>query len=58
MIKNSESVIFLCDHNKLGRMGVTSIGTLNGIDCFITDVQLSEDWNDALNKCEVKIITV
>ena len=58
MIKNSESVIFLCDHNKLGRMGVPSIGTLNGIDCFITDVQLSEDWNDALNKCEVKIITV
>lgn len=58
MIKNSESVIFLCDHNKLSRLGVHSIANLECIDCFITDVQLSEDWNEVLNKYDVNIITV
>lgn len=58
MIKNSESVIFLCDHNKLGRIGVPSIAGLDAVDCFITDVKLSEEWNDELEKYDVNLITV
>lgn len=58
MIHNSESVIFLCDHNKLGRLGVPSIGGLDKLDCFITDVQLSEEWSNALNEVDVRVINV
>lgn len=58
MINNSESVIFLCDHNKLGRLGVPTIAGLDAVDCFITDVQLSEEWSEELDRCDVNIITV
>lgn len=58
MINNSESVIFLCDHNKLGRLGVPTIAGLDSVDCFITDVQLSEEWSEELDRCDVNIITV
>lgn len=58
MIKNSESVIFLCDHNKLGRLGVPTIAGLDSVDCFITDVKLSEEWNEELERYDVSLITV
>ena len=58
MIKNSESVIFLCDHNKLGRLGVPHIAGLDAVDCFITDVKLSEEWNVELERYDVSLITV
>ncbi len=58
MINNSETSIFLCDHNKLGKLGVPSIVGLDRIDSFITDVQLSEEWNEALDKYDVNLITV
>ena len=58
MINNSESSVFLCDHNKLGKLGVPSIVGLDKIDYFITDVELDEDWMDALNKYDVNMIKV
>ena len=58
MIANSESTIFLCDHNKLGKLGVPSIVGFDKIDYFITDVKLSEDWSDVLDKYDVNIINV
>ena len=58
MINNSESSVFLCDHNKLGKLGVPSIVGLDKIDYFITDVELDEDWTDALNKYDVNMIKV
>lgn len=58
MIQNSDTAVFLCDHNKMGRLGVPSIVGLDGIDVFITDVKPDEEWNEALNKYEVDLITV
>lgn len=58
MIKNSETVIFLCDHNKLGRLGVPSVSGLDSLDFFITDVKLSEEWTERLEEADVNIITV
>ncbi|MCD8390963.1 MAG: DeoR/GlpR family DNA-binding transcription regulator [Firmicutes bacterium] len=58
MLDMSDEVIFLCDHNKLGRLGVPIIATLERIDTLITDVKLAEEWTDALTKNEVQLITV
>ena len=58
MIDCSESAIFLCDKKKLGRLGVPVISDLSGIDCFITDIKLDEEWNKALEDNDVRLITV
>ena len=58
MLKNSETVIFLCDHSKMGRLAVPNVASLDDLDCFITDVDLDEEWVETLNKAEVRIITV
>ncbi|MDD6483814.1 MAG: DeoR/GlpR family DNA-binding transcription regulator [Clostridiales bacterium] len=58
MLKNSEAVIFLCDHNKMGTLAVSGVADFEDLDCFITDVNLSEEWTERLNKAEVRIITV
>lgn len=58
MIACSEKAVFLCDKNKLGRLGVPVIGGLEKIDCMITDIQLDEQWTDALGKKDVRLITV
>lgn len=56
MMEMAESSIFLCDHKKLGRLGVNLISKLNNIDYFISDVQLDEEWNDALAQLDVTVI--
>lgn len=58
MIDCSESAIFLCDRKKLGRLGVPVIYGLDKIDCFITDIKLDEEWNNALEQNDVRLITV
>ena len=58
MLGCCESAIFLCDHYKLGRLGVPVISGLDRIDCFITDVRLTEEWTETLDKNDVKLITV
>jgi len=58
MMDCSESSIFLCDHNKLGRIGVPVIADLKNIDCMITDIKLDEEWTTALDKNDVRLITV
>lgn len=58
MIDCSESAIFLCDKKKLGRLGVPVISQISGINCFITDIKLDEEWNRALEESEVRLITV
>lgn len=57
MIKNSETTIFLCDHNKMGRLGVHSVSAIDSIDFFITDVNLDEEWAQTLENADVNIIT-
>lgn len=58
MIECSESAIFLCDRKKLGRLGVPVISGLERIDCFITDIKLDEQWNEALAENDIRLINV
>ena len=58
MLSCSESAIFLCDKNKIGKIGVPRISGLDGIDCFITDAQLTYEWQVALAEQDVKLVEV
>ena len=58
MIDVSDSVIFLCDHNKLGRKSIPVIAPLDCIDTIITDVQLDREWHETLEGLDIDIITV
>lgn len=58
MIENSDTAIFLCDHNKIGRIGIPVISGIDKIDVLITDVRLDKEISDALEEHDIKIITV
>lgn len=58
MLESSDSAIFLCDHNKLGRVGVPVISSLDKLDTFITDVRLDDEWREKLESYDVNVITV
>ena len=58
MMEVSDSVIFLCDHNKLGRKSIPVISSIDRIDSFITDVRLDKEWHDTLQNFDIDIITV
>lgn len=58
MLSCSESAIFLCDKNKIGKIGVPRISDLNGIDYFITDAELTDEWRQELAEKDVKLVTV
>lgn len=58
MLDCSDSAIFLCDHKKLGRLGVPVIAGLSDIDCMITDINLDEEWKSALSGNDVRLISV
>ena len=48
----------ICDKNKIGKIGVPRISGLDGIDCFITDAQLTDEWQVALAEQDVKLVEV
>lgn len=56
MIKNSDVTVFLCDHSKLGKLGVPVVAALEEIDFFVTDVELDREWEEELNKSDIEII--
>ena len=58
MLERSESVIFLGDHYKMGKMGIPVICPIDKIDKFVTDVELDSEWREALEEADVSIITV
>lgn len=58
MMDVSDSVIFLCDHNKLGRKSIPVIAPLDRIDTVITDVRLDREWSSTLEGLDIDIITV
>lgn len=58
MMDCSESSIFLCDHKKLGRLGVPVLTNLKNVDCMITDIKLGDEWKSALAKDDVRLILV
>lgn len=56
MLANSESAIFLCDKNKLGKIGVRMITDFSGIDFLITDIDLDEEWVKKLDENDIKLM--
>ncbi len=58
MLSCSESSVFLCDKNKIGRLGVPKISDLDKIDYFVTDMQLTDEWAQELANKDVTLITV
>lgn len=58
MLDCSETSIFLCDYMKLGKLGVSTISELKGIDYMITDINLDEEWKNALAENDVRLISV
>lgn len=58
MMDCSEASYFLCDRKKFGRLGIPTIGGLGDIDFMITDIKLDEEWQRALEKDDVRLITV
>ena len=57
MLDMSESVIFLCDHRKLGRLGIPKISDLSRVDTMITDVELNGEWKSIVEKNEIRLVT-
>ena len=58
MMQASDSVIFLCDHNKLGRKGIPVIASIDKIDMLITDIRPDHEWHAAMQEAGVRVITV
>lgn len=58
MLDSSESAVFLCDKNKLGKLGIPKISGLDKIDCIITDARLTEEWTSALAEKDVRLLMV
>ncbi|MCH5211795.1 MAG: DeoR/GlpR transcriptional regulator [Oscillospiraceae bacterium] len=58
MMQASDSVIFLCDHNKLGRKGIPVIASIDKIDTLITDIRPDREWHAAMQEAGVRVITV
>lgn len=56
MLACSESAIFLCDKNKIGKLGVPRIAGLDGIDYFITDERLTDEWEKELAQKDVRVV--
>ena len=56
MLEMSEEAVFLCDRNKLGRLGVPVISNLTNLDAVITDVKLTEEWTEAFSGSGVRVI--
>ena len=56
MMRCSESAIFLCDKNKIGKLGVPRICGLDRIDFFITDERLTDEWETVLAKQDVNVV--
>ncbi|MBZ4644536.1 MAG: hypothetical protein JG777_25 [Clostridia bacterium] len=56
MMECSDSVVFLCDHSKFGKLGFPILASLDEIDYFVTDVEMDKEWQDELKKKKVEII--
>ena len=50
--------MFLCDRNKLGKLGIPRISGLEEIDRLITDIELDETWRAEFEKNDVELIVV
>ena len=58
MLENSEKSVFLCDHDKLGRLAVPVIANLDAIDCMITDSDPGDEWTGIIKDGKIDLIIV
>ncbi len=56
MIDSAESVFFLCDHTKIGKIGVPVICDFSRIDTVITDIKVSDEWKKIFSENDTKVI--
>lgn len=56
MIDCSESAVFLCDHTKIGKIGVPVISYFDLIDTVITDEKMTDEWRNCLAENDVNLI--
>ena len=56
MIDCSESVFFLCDHTKIGKIGVPVISDFSKIDTLITDIKMTDEWSKVLAENDINLI--
>ncbi|MDD6735658.1 MAG: DeoR/GlpR family DNA-binding transcription regulator [Clostridiales bacterium] len=56
MIECSESAVFLCDHTKIGKIGVPVISYFDRIDTVITDEKMTDEWRNCLAENDVNLI--
>lgn len=56
MIDCSESAIFLCDHTKIGKIGVPVISDFSRIDVVITDEKMADEWSTCFAENDVNLI--
>jgi DeoR/GlpR family transcriptional regulator of sugar metabolism len=58
MMRNSEVNVFLCDRNKIGKLGVHRLASFTDVDCIITDVKPDEEWSVQLEEADVRLVIV
>lgn len=56
MIDCAESVFFLCDHTKFGKLGVPVISNFSCIDSLITDTKMTDEWRKMLAENDINLI--
>lgn len=56
MIDCSESVFALCDHTKIGKIGVSVISDFKRIDTIITDTRMTDEWSSRLAENDINLI--
>jgi len=56
MLDSSESVFFLCDHTKIGKIGVPVISDFSRLDTLITDRKMTDEWREMLAKNDINLI--
>ncbi len=56
MIDCSESVFFLCDHTKIGKIGVPVISDFSKIDTLITDTKMTDEWSKVLAENDINLM--
>ena len=58
MMERAETSIFLCDHKKIGKLGVPIVSDLKSVDTIITDTKFTEEWKTVLSDNDVNVIEV
>lgn len=56
MLDAAEAVFFLCDHTKIGKIGVPVISDFSRLDTFITDKRMTDEWRSVLSENDINLI--